>query len=51
MDDLDKGKLADEIKVVNLFGKIETLKKTDRLEIPELGIKSVKKQIKVSIIY
>ena len=26
MDDLDKGKLADEIKVVNLFGKIETLK-------------------------
>lgn len=43
MDDLDKGKLADEIKVVNLFGKIETLKKTDRLEIPELGIKSVKK--------
>lgn len=27
MDDLDKGKLADEIKVVNLFGKIETLKK------------------------
>jgi len=43
MNYLNKEELVDEMKVVNLFYKIKTLKKTDRLEIPELGIKSVKK--------